>query len=315
MRGTKHIAITLVLIGVLCGTFALAQTAVSKADDFRAKAEAATKERLGQLIYYYKPSEDQKAKIKEVLIAQYKDLSDYGKLYGPKIKALDDEIAAIAKKREELKAEIAALEKRKAAHAEVQAELRLDHKAEINNVITTEQRLTRLSSHIRGNAIYYQYFAVLPKAQQEAMKAKCDATALELITTKKADDSNAVYAAARKIRNDTNKILTPELRQAGDTEYLMGKTMRKFDRIKLTESQKSKIRDLCDKAAKRKVEVYAQYAKVGRDREALDKDRSALRHTISEMSSSSYYYKIRDEAIQSVLTDEQLKAGGYKRKS
>ncbi len=315
MKNTKRIAITLVLIGVLCGTFALAQTAVSKADDFRAKAEAAVRDRLGQLISYYKPTEEQKTKLKEVLIAQDKDLSDYDKVYGPKIKTLDDQIAAITKKREELKAEIATLEKRKAAHAEVRAELRLDHKAETNNVITPEQRLTRLSSYIRDNAIYYQYFAVLPKAQQEALKAKCDATALELLTTKKADDHNAVYAAARKIRDDTNKILTPELRQAGDREYLMGKTMRKFDRIKLTESQKSRIRDLCDRAAKRKVEVYAQYAKVGRAREALDKDRSALRHTISGMSSSSYYYKIRDEAIQSVLTDEQLKAGGFKRKS
>jgi len=315
MKNTKHIAIILVLIGVLCGTFALAQTAVPKADDFRAKAEAAVKEQLRQLVYSYKPSEDQKAKLKEALIAQYKDLSDYDKVHGPKIKALDDEIAVIAKKRDELKAEIAAIEKRKAAHAKVRAELLLDHKAEINNVITLDQRVARLASYIRGNAIYHQYFAVLPKARQDALKAECEAIALELITTKKADSSSAAYEAARKIRNDVNKILTPELRQAGDREYLMSRTMRKFTRIKLSEAQKSKIRALCDKAAKRKVEVYAKYAKIGKDRAALDKDRSALRRTMSVMASSSYYYHIRDEAIQSVLTDEQLKASGYKRKS
>jgi hypothetical protein len=319
MKNTKRISVIVVLVGVFCGTFALAQTAKTvvktPAELFRAKAEAATSKTLSNLIYYYKPSDAQKAKLKEVLVAQYKDRADYTKVYAPKIKALDDEIAAVNEKIAALKKEIVAIEKRKAAHAAVRDELRLDHRAEINGVLTQELRMARLSRSIKGNAIISSHFAVLPKTDQDSLKAKCDAAALELLTAGKDSDSSALYAASRTIRAEANKVLTPELRQTGDRDYLMGATMRKFVRIKLTDTQKATIRDLCDKAAKRKAEVYAQYAKVGKDRVALDKDRSALRRTISQMSTSAYYYTIRDEAIQSVLTDEQLKAGGFKRKT
>jgi len=307
MKNTHRIAITLALIAAFCGTFALAQTAKSKTVDFKAQAEAATKERLGQLIYYYKPTADQKAKLKEVLIAQYKDLVDHDKIRGPKIKVLDDEVAAIQKKIAELEKEVAAIEKRKAVHAKARAELLLDHKAEINNVFTPEQRIARLSSYIRGSAIGHQHLAVLPKAARDSLVEQCDAAALELIEAGKSEDTEAVRAAYRKIRATAGKVVTPEVRQAGDTKYLLDSTLRKFARLKLTETQKDTIRDMCEKAAKRKVEVYAQYAQ-------LTKDRDAVRRTMSGMSSSSYYYKIRADVVESVLTDAQLKQGGFKRK-
>ena len=324
MKNTKRILVTIVLIGVFCGTFALAQTAKTvvktPAELFREKAEAATSRALTQFITSYKPSDAQKAKLKEVLVAQYKDRADYDKVYGPKIKVLNDEIAVVNKKVAELnkkiaehQKEIAAIEKRKAVYASVRHEQRLDHRAEINNVLTQEQRIAPVSRSIKGNAI--SGFAVLPKTTQDLLKAKCDAAALELITTGKGDDRRAHYAVAKIIRADINKMLTPELRQAGEREYLMGKTMGKFASIKLTDTQKATIRDLCDKSVKRKADIYAQYEKVNKDRTAIEKDRSALRRTISEMSTSTYYYKIRDEAIQNVLTDEQLKAGGFRRKT
>jgi hypothetical protein len=314
MKNTKQIAITLVLIGVSCGASALAQTAAPKVDAFRAKAEAATVETLRSYIYSYKPSKQQIARLKEVLIVQYKDLHDHDKVRAPKIKAMDDEIAEVNKKIVELQKEIALIAKRKAAYAEARAELKLDHKAEINSVITKEQRQTRLSSQIRGNAVYSQHAAMLPQADQDALKAKCDAAALELIDAGKADDSNAVYAVYKKVREEFKDRVTPEVRQAGDAKYLHDSVMRKFVKIKLTDIQKASISDMCDKAAKRKVEVYARYEKVGKDRAALDKDRSVLRRTISGMSTSSYYYKLRQDVADKVLTEEQAKLSGYKRK-
>ncbi len=315
MKNTNRIAITLALIAVFCGTFALAQTARPKTVDFKAQAEAATKERLGQLIYYYKPTEDQKAKLKEVLIAQYKDLSDYDKVRGPKIKALDDEIAAVQKKIAELEKEVEAIEKRKAPHAKARAELLLDHKAEIDNVFTPEQRTARLASYIRGNAVGGQYLAVLPKATRDSLVEQCNTVASELIAAGKSEEKDALHAAYRKIRTEANKVVTPEVRVAADAKHLLDSTMRKFTRLKLTETQKDTIRGMCEKAAKRKIEIYAQYAKIGKEHDAIEKDRSAVRRAISKMSSSSYYYKIRADVVESVLTDAQLKLGGLRRKS
>ena len=308
MKNTKQIAITLALIAAFCGTFVLAQTAKPKTEDFKAKAEAATKERLGQLVYYYKPTDDQKAKLKEVLIAQYKDLADHDKIRAPKIKVLDDEIAAVQKKIAELEKEVEAIEKRKAVHAKARAELLLDHKAEINNVFTQGQRVARLSSHIRAHAIGGQYLAVLPKATQDSLIEQCDAAALALIEAGKSEDDEAVHAAYRKIRTGANKVVTPEVRRAGETKYLLDSTLRRFARLKLTETQKDTIRGICEKAGKRKIEIYAQYSQ-------LTKDREAVRRAMSGMSSSSYYYKIRADVVENVLTDAQLKQGGLRRKS
>ncbi|MDP6546904.1 MAG: hypothetical protein QGH60_23255 [Phycisphaerae bacterium] len=308
MKNTHRTAITLVLIAVFCGTFALAQTAKPKIDDFKAKAEAATQYRLGQLISYYKPTADQKTKLKEVLIAQYKDLTDNDKIRAPKIKALDDEIAAVKKKIAELEKEVEAIEKRKAPHAKARAELLLDHKAEINNVFTPEQRIARLSSYIRSRAINYQHLAVLPKATRDSLVEQSNTLALGLIEAGKSEDEDAVRAAYRKIRTTAGKVVTPEVRKAGDAKYLMDSTMRKFARLKLTETQQDTIRGMCEKAAARKIKIYAQYAQ-------LTKDRDAIRRAMSGMSSSSYYYKIRTDVIENVLTDAQLKQAGYKRKS
>ena len=329
MKNTKRIAITLVLVGVFCGTFALAQTAAPKPVDWTVRAEAATKERLGQLIYYYKPTADQQAKLKSALIAQYKDLMNHDKISAPKIKALDEEvaavnvkvavldkeIAAVEKKKAELAEEIAAIAKRKGAYSTARGELLLDHKAEISNVFTREQKIARLSSYIKRNAVGSQYLAVLPKATQESLGEQCDAAAVKLLEAGKGDDTGAVYAAYRKVHDANKAILTPEVRRAGDVKYYMDSTMRKFARLKLTETQKAAVRDMCEKAVKHKADVQAQYSQVSAKYAQASKDRSALRSAISRMSSSSYYYKIRADVVEKVLTDAQLKQAGYKRKS
>ncbi len=237
----------------------------------------------------------------KVLIAQYKDLADYDKVHGPKIKAMDDEIAVLQKK-------IEAIGKRKAVREKTRDELLVDHKAEIRNVFTAEQRIDRLSRQIRGSAVYYQYWAVLPQAAKTSLKSRCDAAAVELIQAGKADDRDAVSASAGAIRRDADKLLTPKLRRNGESEYLYNSAMQKFTRIKLTDAQKDSVRQLCSKAAEKKVRISAQYAQVSKDREAL-------RRAIYGQRSRTLYYKIREDAVQSILTDEQLKQGGFKRKS
>ncbi len=301
MNGIKQIAVIVVLAGIFCATFALAQTAKTKTDDFQARATAATAEMCARLIRYYAARDDQKEKIKEVLIAQFKDLEDFDKVRGPKIKELDAEIAELQKK-------IEAIEKQKAVHAAARTELLGDHKAEISAIFTLDQRIARVSNYIKSVAVPYQYWPVLPKEAQESLKAKCDAAALELIQAKKEGDTSAVAVEYRKIREEANKILTPELRQNGDADYYYGSTMRRFTKLNLTDSQKASIRDMCAKTAEKKIRIYAKYAQAS-------KDRDALRRAVSGMSSTSVYYKIRQDVVDQILTDEQVKKSGYKRKT
>jgi len=308
MKNAKRIAVTLLVSAVVCGTFAKAQTAKpAKPVDWRARAKEAIKESMYKYVHYYKPGNEQKAKLEKVLIAQYKDLLDFDKTRGPKIKEIDEKIAGVNKKIDELKKEIAALEKQKAVHANERAELRIDHKAEINNVFSEQQRLDYLTDYIRRYSAYH-HWAGIPKDVQDQLTEQFQAAAKRVIDADPAKSDEVLKTEYRKMREVVKKTITPEHRKAGEVQYLMGSTMRKFNRLKLTESQLAQVRELCEKAAKRKAELYTRYRQI-------DKDRAAIRSSLSQFSSSSYYYKIREQVVESVLTDQQRKQGGFKRKA
>jgi hypothetical protein len=302
------IAIVLGAVTVFCASFGLAQTDKPKTEDWTAAAERAARDKMWGLIHYYKPTEDQKVKLKKALIAQYKDLMDHDKIHAPKIKALDDEIEVVRKKISELRKEIDAIEKRKAVHTTVRSELILDHKAEIANVFTLEQRIARLSHYILNSAVGHQYLAVLPEETRDPLIKKCDAVALDLIETGKEGDKDAFHGVCRKIRSDSKGLITPEIRKAGETKYMLGSVLRRFGRVKLTEPQKETVRDMCEKVAKRRGELHAQY-------EQASKDRSALRDAMNKISSGRRLHQIYEEVIEDVLTDAQVKQGRFKRKS
>ncbi|MCP4378424.1 MAG: hypothetical protein GY794_19900, partial [bacterium] len=88
IKNTTCIVITLGITTVFCAGVVLAQTDKSGSEDWRATAAEATKRKMWGLIHYYKPTDDQKAKLQKALIAQYKDLMDYDKIRAPKIKVL-----------------------------------------------------------------------------------------------------------------------------------------------------------------------------------------------------------------------------------
>ncbi|MBT3199197.1 MAG: hypothetical protein HN350_04710 [Phycisphaerales bacterium] len=306
MTHTKRIVFTLVAIGVLGGGLVWAQT-VAKTADWKVAAEKATHEQYYRLIRYYNPSDDQKAKIKEVLVAQYKDLKDHDRARAPKIKEIDDQVAAINVKIAALQKEASKIAKGKEIYTASRAELLLDHEAEINNIFSLDQKIARLASYIRGSAVNSYTWAALSEENRAAIQARCETAAGEILQTGNIDNTTAARAAGRAIAVEFAKLFTPELRITGESDYLYSSTMRRFKAIKMTEAQQLAMRDICDKAAKHKSEIYAKYSQTYKD---LD----MIRRARSKLSSSSYYYKIRDDVVNNVLTDEQLKTLRLKRK-
>lgn len=317
----KPVAAALVAGVVLCAAFAPARTKApggakttvkTGTVDWQTRAKAAIQETLRKYIYRYKPEADQKAKLEKVLLAQYKDLADHDKIYAPKIKTADEKIAeanekiavlqkGIASKVAVLQEEIAALKKQKVVYSKGRSELLLDHKAELDNVFTEQQRVASTAEYLRQYTAY-RYWNGFSKAQQDGLKEQFEAAALKVIQAGP-EKSDEVYHAVRKeMHSVVSKLATPEVRQAGEAKYLNDSTVRAFYRIKLTDSQKDQIQQLCDKAVKRKAELYAQYKQ-------LDKDRDAVRKSMSQFSTSDYYRKLRKEVSEKILTEEQRKAG------
>jgi len=262
IKNTKLIAAAIVVSMSFCGMLALAQTkaptgakTAAKTDtgDWQTRAKAAIARTLAKYTYQYKPAADQKAKLEKVLLAQYKDLMDHDKIHTPKIKTVDEKIAAvnekvdvlqkgIAKKVAALQEEIAALKKQKAVYSNRRAELLLDHKAELDNVFTEQQRVASIANYLRQYTAY-RYWNGFSKARQAELKEQFEAAALKVIQAGP-EKSDEVYSAVRReMRAVVSKLATPEVRRAGEAKYLNDSTVRAFYRIKLTDSQKDQTEE------------------------------------------------------------------------
>jgi hypothetical protein len=298
----KRIVICLVVVAT--SGVALAQTTSKTPKARTPKARTSTsrtrvsrtdsKYVMYKYIRMYKGTDEQKAKLEKVLLAQKKDLADHDKVYTPKTKAVDDKIAALQK-------EIDALKAGKSEYTDKRAELLLDHKAEINNVFSVEQRTKGLAEYLRSTA-FYRYWDGLSEAQKKEMNAKCQAAALKVVMAKPEEVEGVLATQRRELQKVASDALTPEIRQAGEAQYATQSTIRAFYRIKLSDDQKAQIRAMCDKAAKEKGDLYAKYRQ-------LDKDRDAIRKSMYKLGSSDYYRKLRAEVTEKVLTEEQRKAG------
>ena len=324
IRRTKWIAGALVVSAAFCGTLALAQaktpvraktTAKTDTGDPQARAKAAIQETFQKYTYRYKPAADQKAKLEKVLLAQYKDRMDHDKIHAPKIKAVDEKIAAVNEKvavlqkkiAEIQKQEIAPLNKQKAVYSKAHAEMLLDHKAELNNVFSEQQRIAYLADYLR-NYTAYRYWGGFSEAQKAKLTKQFEAAALKIIQAGPEKSDTVLSAVRKELQSDVSKLATPEIRRTGETKYLSDGTIRAFYRIKLTDSQKDQIQELCDKAVKHKAELYAQYKQ-------LDKDRDAVRKAMYRYSTSDYYRQLRKEVSEKILTEEQRKATSPRKSS
>jgi hypothetical protein len=293
----KRSGVSLVLVTVFLATLASSAPPAPPAKKSSAarapRARTAVNYTLYKYIRMYKPTDDQKAKLEKVLLVQKKDLADHDKIYAPKIKTVDDNIAVLQKEIDALKAE-------KSAFSAKRAELLLDHKAELNNVFTREQRIASLTAYLRSTLVY-RYWGGLSETQQKDLTTKFEAAALAVVQAKPEESEGVMSAQRRELQKVVSEIITPQVRRAGETKYMTDSTIRAFYRVKLTDDQKAQIQALCDKNAKQKSELYAQYRQ-------LDKDRDAIRKAMYKFGTSDSIRKMRTEVTENILTEEQRKA-------
>ena len=128
IMNTKWIATVVVLAATLMGSFSdarakegLSEAKMKKKDAARATGDPKTDVamRVRRYAAIYRLSEADQAKLEQILLAQQKDLADYEKVHGAKIKGVDEQI-------KKLQDQIAALEKSKDVHRKVLSELKLE---------------------------------------------------------------------------------------------------------------------------------------------------------------------------------------------
>ncbi|MDP6633904.1 MAG: hypothetical protein QGG42_03325 [Phycisphaerae bacterium] len=304
MKNTRWIAIAVALIATLATAQAKEASSEPKIKTkHSAKAAKASNARVDlQVRKYaaiYNLSEDDQAKLSQILLAQQKDLADYEKVHGPKIKVVDDQIR-------KLQDEINKLQASKQVHAKALRELKLDHQAELNKAITDKHKTARVAASLKAYAD--AYWKHLPKEVQETLNRKCQAAAEALIASGDVKSSRALKDARTKLYDSIDKTLTPELRQSAETQYLQEYALRGFSRCELTDDQKTRIGELCARSVKDKVAMSQRYRQ-------LSKDHDALRKEMYKYRGSLHFHEIRSEVAEKILTEEQRKRLPGKRRS
>ena len=321
MKNTKWIAIATVLAATLTGSVSdvWAKEASSEAKVKKksvAKGDAVDKSSVqNQVRRYaanYNLNEADQAGIEKILLAQQKDLADYKKVHGAKIAAIDEQIAKlqdeILKLTKPKQDEIRNLAKSRDVYLKVRDELALDHKAELDKAITTEQKTAHLVRYLRGYS-YDMTLAFLPKEIQATLTRQYQTAAMELVSSGSADSRTAVKEASRKLHESIGKIVTPEMRRTAETKYLQDSAIRSFARYELTDAQKASIGELCAKNIKDRAATAERYAQIRKDYEAARQAMSKGR------GSYSSYSAIREEIAEKILTEEQKKKQPSKHKS
>jgi len=316
MKNTNFTVTIVVLLAALVGSFTIAEardpSSREKASRKRSsKSETTVEYQLRRYTAEYRLSEAEQASLLKVLTAQQKDLTDYNKVYGTridavnvKIKAIQDEVAAFIKAKQ---VDIDSLEQTKGVYKKVRSELALDHKAELDKTISTEHKVQRLAGYLKGGdtALYWKH---LPKELQDSLDQKYQTAAAELVTTGKSGDKSAIRVVRTNLQTTTAAALTPEVRNAAETKALNDMTLRNFSRYELTDDQKLRISELCVKSTQDRVIAVRRYEKLRQEYDAARKSRSGG-------SVYKSYAVVRQEVAEKILTEEQKKRLPPKRKS
>ena len=291
MKNTKLTVITVLLAMMLTVSYSDAREKdassdvkkKSKRSDKSARASKSSAEyQVRRYAAIYGLSQESQDKLTKIFEAQQKDLTD----------KLREQIA-------KLHEQIAELEKSKGDSVKALKELKLDHQAELDGVITTRYKIARVARSLKGEdrSGYWKY---LPKETQEAFDQQCQAAAVELVASEKADSRRDFSAARVKLNEAMAKVITPEMRKTAETQQLKDYVLRGLTRYGLTEDQKTQIGALCDKSVADKAAAQARYNQ-------FIKDYAALRRSMSKYKGSLHYHEIRTEAVKSIMTEEQRK--------
>ncbi|MDP6044108.1 MAG: hypothetical protein QGG25_00755 [Phycisphaerae bacterium] len=308
MKNTKLTVITVLLAMMLTVSYSDAREKdassdvkkKSKRSDKSARASKSSAEyQVRRYAAIYGLSQESQDKLTKIFEAQQKDLADHQKLYGPKNQAIDEQTDKLREQIAKLHEQIAELEKSKGDSVKALKELKLDHQAELDGVITTRYKIARVARSLKGEdrSGYWKY---LPKETQEAFDQQCQAAAVELVASEKADSRRDFSAARVKLNEAMAKVITPEMRKTAETQQLKDYVLRGLTRYGLTEDQKTQIGALCDKSVADKAAAQARYNQ-------FIKDYAALRRSMSKYKGSLHYHEIRTEAVKSIMTEEQRK--------
>lgn len=238
--------------------------------------------RFYQICRTYDATDQQKPKLQKLLLAHLKATDAWKKRNEPKTKDLKKKVAALRKQIDERNAEIKKIDAARHALADEQDR-------QILALFSREKILEAEAVELlRRTVSYWQKLddKTRPKVLQAARKAAAKAA-----KAKPEDERKAAAEAVKELRAAAEKIVPVRVRQDIEIDSITASMSGPYRRVKLTDSQKSKIRSLCEKAC--------------RDRWAAEAERDKLQKKIEELREKHDWRKSY-EAIKQTISDKIL---------
>ncbi|MBL7132759.1 MAG: hypothetical protein ISS78_01555 [Phycisphaerae bacterium] len=230
----------------------------------------------------YNVTDQRKPKLQKLLLGHLKATESWKMKNEPKIKELRKKLAELRKRSDKLNAEI---KKTEAAGRAMAANQNKQILALFSPDNILEARAVEL---LRRTVSYWQKLDDKMKAKvlQAARKAAAKAA-----KAKGEDERKAAAEAVKEMRAAAEQIVTARARQNIEIDGITASMSGPYRRLKLTDSQKSKIRSLCEKAC--------------RDRWAAEAERDKLQKKVDELRREQDWRKAY-EAIKKTIADKIL---------
>ncbi len=234
----------------------------------------------------YNATDEQKPKLQKLLLAHQKAAENWKKKNESNIKDLRKKLAGLRKQVDERNAEIRKIEATRHAMADEQDKqvLALFSKDKILEAQAVEL--------LRRTVPYWQKLDDKMKAKvlQAARKA-----AAEAAKAKPEDERKAASEAVKELRAAAEQIVPAKVRQNIEIDSITQSMSSPYRKLDLTDSQKSKIRSLCEKAC--------------RERWSVEGERDKLQKKVEELRKKQDWRKsyeaIKETISAKILTSEQ----------
>lgn len=297
----------LAIITCPCGCIAQAENPKPKKPKAPPKAEKAKKPpsppvdpkirgQFYRICRTYNAPDEQKPKLQKLLLAHLKATENWKKKNEPKIKDLRKKLAELGKFTSGVNAEIRVIDAARHAMADEQDKqvLALFSKDKILEAQAVEL--------LRRTVNYWQKLDDKMKAKvlQAARKAAAKAA-----KAKPEDERKAADAAVKELRAAAEKIVPARVRQNIEIDSITASMAGPYRKVKLTDSQKSKIRSLCEKACRERWAAEAERDKLQEKVEELQKKVEEIR---SKQDWRKSYEAIKKTISTKILTSEQREA-------
>ena len=264
MKHREWFAAALALTALVCG---LVAPGWSRSRGTKQDPEEAIGEELKQIVERYRPTDEQKEQVRQILLVKHKATVEWN--------TTGEKAYEVAKSKtykyeqrikrdpgnKELRAAYDKARKEYRRLYNLSAKLRSNYSKEIDAVFPVEHKIRVRADKLREGSAG-KYWEALDDDQRAKIKAVAEAAATKVYTVDSRLRSETAYQAAADVNKVVRDVVSPEFRLSLVVPGLVGYLKSRYRHLDLTRNQLARIKTMATEAAKQKEDWEAELLQV-----------------------------------------------------